>query len=194
MNKKKGLIILTLTGILAIITGVVLMFISSVQKDQKEMNDRMKKINTIYNQFKTDMEEINTERDNIHKEFLDTIYYDTFLQNETNYRKKIYYYEKNVTSLSKQYTKLKEYCKLGIYYSSSDTNSKCNAFQIGYEQLINTLVDDINKYNNNIQLYNKWAKDNNIESQLELYETKKTYIDFNKDGNYSGKEDNDNEE
>ena len=181
---------LVLLGIVSIVVGLIIMFISNIKKDQEEMNQRMTKISSKYETFKTEVEKINTERDSMHKDFLDTIYYETFEENETNYKKRLYEYEKNVTNLSKANTTLKEYCKNGIYYSSSDINSKCNAFNLAYEQLINTFVDDINKYNGNISQYNSWLKEQNIttKKELETYETKKTYIDYNKDGQYSGKE------
>lgn len=194
MSNKKTILILVLLGILSIIVGFILMFISNIKKDQQEMNNRMSKINTKYEKFKKEIEKINIERDSLHKDFLDTIYYDSFATNELKYRKSLNNYEKEVTELSKNNSDLKEYCKLGIYYSSSQTNSKCNAFQLAYEQLINTLVDDINQYNDNINKYNNWLKEQNNTTApaIEIYKTKKTFIDYNKDGQYSGKEDNDN--
>ncbi len=190
MSNKKSTLILILLGILSIVLGFIILFISNIKKDQQEMNRRMTKIGSKYDTFKNKVEEINVVRDNLHKEFLDTIYYETFSENELKYRKSLYNYEKQVTDLSKKNSTLKEYCKSGIYYSSSDVNNKCNAFNLAYEQLINTFVDDVNKYNGNIAQYNKWLKEQNKNEseKIENYETKKTYIDYNKDGQYSGKE------
>lgn len=190
MSNKKTTLILVLLGIVSIVVGLIIMFISNIKKDQEEMNQRMTKISSKYETFKTEVEKINTERDSMHKDFLDTIYYETFEENEAKYKKRLYEYEKAVTDLSKANTTLKEYCKNGIYYSSSDINSKCNAFNLAYEQLINTFVDDINKYNGNISQYNSWLKEQNntTKKKLETYETKKTYIDYNKDGKYTGRE------
>ncbi len=190
MSNKKSTLILILLGILSIVLGFIILFISNIKKDQQEMNRRMTKIGSKYDTFKNKVEEINVVRDNLHKEFLDTIYYETFSENELKYRKSLYNYEKQVTDLSKKNSTLKEYCKSGIYYSSSDVNNKCNAFNLAYEQLINTFVDDVNKYNANIAQYNKWLKEQNKNEseKIENYETKKTYIDYNKDGQYSGKE------
>lgn len=190
MSNKKTILILVLLGIVSIVVGLIIMFISNIKKDQEEMNQRMTKISSKYETFKTEVEKINTERDSMHKDFLDTIYYETFEENEAKYKKRLYEYEKAVTDLSKANTTLKEYCKNGIYYSSSDINSKCNAFNLAYEQLINTFVDDINKYNGNISQYNSWLKEQNntTKKELETYETKKTYIDYNKDGKYTGRE------
>ena len=153
------------------------------------MNERIDIIIRDYDKFKKSLEKINKERDEIYKEFLETIYYDTFSKNDTAYKNRLYEYEEKVTNLSKKNKDLKEYCAKGVYYSSSDANSKCNAFNLSYEEMINTFVDDINRYNSNIKKYNKYLDDqNNTEAiRLEKYKTKKNYIDFNQDGEYSGK-------
>lgn len=187
-NKK--VVLLVLIGVVCLITGFVLMFISSVKKDQKELNSRISTIVTSYKKFKNNLEKVNKERDDIHKEFLDTIYYETFQQNDTSYKNKLLAYEENITKLSKNNSKLKEYCNSGVYYSSTDANNKCRAFNLAYEEMINSFVDDISMYNKNINTYNKWLKDKGDTTSiiLEKYKTKKTYIDFNQDGDYSGKE------
>ena len=181
MSNKRTVLILFLLGIVSLISGFILMFISSVKKDQAEMNKRVDTIITQYDKFKKKLEEINEERDNIHKEFLDTVYYETFEKNDTSYKNRLLTYEENITKLSKSFKNMKEYCNSGIYYSSSDANSKCSAFNLAYEEMINSFVDDISAYN--------WlnSQGNTTSLKLEKYETKKTYIDFNSDGDYSGK-------
>ena len=54
----------------------------------------------------------------------------------------------------------------------------------------------INTYNKNITAYNKYLDDegNTTSLKLETYQTKKTYIDYNNDGKYSGKEESDKNE
>ena len=196
MNNKKVCLILVLLGVVSIIAGTVLMFISSIKKDQAELNSRISVIDKDYEVFKTKLEEINKTRDEIHQEFLDTIFYETFATNDTAYKNKLLEYEENITNLSKNNKKLKEYCNSDVYYSSSDTNNKCSAFNLAYEEMINSFVDDISKYNNNINEYNKWldSQGNTTSIKLEEYKTKKTYIDFNKDGDYSGKGDSNDEQ
>lgn len=190
MSNKKTALILFLLGIVSLITGFILMFISSVKEDQEEMNKRAVEITTKYKKFKAELIKVNDERDLLHKEVLDTIYYESFEKNDTSYKNRLLTYEENITNLSKSYKKMKEYCNSGIYYASSDANSKCVAFNLSYEQMINTFVDDISMYNSNIDKYNKWLDEQGTTTSLKLqkYETKKTYIDFNKDGEYSGKE------
>ena len=192
MSNKKHILILVLLGILSIIVGFILMFITNIKEDQQQLNNNISKINKDYDSFKKDIEEVNKTRDELHKNILDTVYYESFESSENEYKRALYNYEKAVTDISKKYTNLKGYCEIGIYYSSSDANSKCNAFNLGYEQLINTFVDDINMYNNNVKKYNSWLdeqQNTTSKKKLEGYKTKKTYIDYNKDGEYSGKED-----
>lgn len=194
--KKKRVLIVVLIGITLIIWGIITLFISSVKKDQKEMNSRMETIITEYTKFSENIEKFNEERDNIHSSFLDDVFYETLEQNDVEYKNKLYDYEKKLSSISKETKRIREYCKSGIYYSSSDVNNKCNSFKQGYEEMVNYFVEDINLYNKNIADYNKWLdSEGKTESiKLEPYNTSKKYIDYNKDGEYSGKGENDEKE
>lgn len=124
------------------------------------------------------------------------MYYETLTQNDTAYKTKLTDYETQVAKISQSTKTIREYCKDGIYYSSSDVNNKCNSFKLGYEEMVNSFVDDINTYNKNITAYNKYLDDegNTTSLKLETYQTKKTYIDYNNDGKYSGKEESDKNE
>ena len=190
MSDKKKVIVIFLLGMISLITGFILLFISNLKQDQKEMNNRISIIIKQYDKFSSELEKVNTTRDELHNDFLDTIYYDTFEKNDTSYKNRLLEYEEAVTKISKDNKTLKEYCNSNIYYSSSDANSKCSAFNLAYEQMVHSFVDDINKYNSNITKYNSWLDEqgNTVSLKLEKYKTKKTYIDFNKDGDYSGKE------
>ena len=195
-DKKKLSIILGVVGVALIIFGIILSFISNVKKDQKEMNSRMDTIVTEYSKFEKNIEEFNKTRKSLHEEFLDKVYYETLTQNDTAYKTKITDYETQVAKISQSTKTIREYCKDGIYYSSSDVNNKCNSFKLGYEEMVNSFVDDINTYNKNITAYNKYLDDegNTTSLKLETYQTKKTYIDYNNDGKYSGKEESDKNE
>lgn len=195
-DKKKLSIILGVVGIALIIFGIILSFISNVKKDQKEMNSRMDTIVTEYSKFEKNIEEFNKTRKSLHEEFLDKVYYETLTQNDTAYKTKLTDYETQVAKISQGTKTIREYCKDGIYYSSSDVNNKCNSFKLGYEEMVNSFVDDINTYNKNITAYNKYLDDegNTTSLKLETYQTKKTYIDYNNDGKYSGKEESDKNE
>ena len=190
-KKNKKMKILILIGITCVIWGFVIMFISSVKKDQKEMNSRMDTILKSYDGFRKKIEEFNTMRDTLHTEFLDKVYYETLESNDSEFKNKLKTYEELVSSISVS-TKdnLREYCKDDIYYASSDVNSKCAAFKQGYEEMVNSFVDDINSYNSNLTQYNSWLDSNGKTDsiKLETYQTKKTYIDYNKDGTYSGRD------
>lgn len=190
MSDKKTTLVLLLLGVVSLITGFILMFVSNIKKEQKELNDRIQPIINGYDKFSKELEDINKNRDQIHTDFLDKIYYDTFGQNNQEYKKRLINYEKQVTNLYKKNKKMISYCKADIYYSSIDANSKCQSFNLAMEQMINVFVEDISLYNKNIDSYNKYLTDNhNTETpKLEKYNTEKKYIDFNNDGEYSGKD------
>lgn len=191
MKKNKTIKILIILGITLVVWGFIIMFIGSVKKDQKEMNERMDSIIKAYSKFEKKMDEFNEMRDSLHKEFLDKVYYETLVSQDTGYKNKLKEYEELVSKISLS-TKdnLRKYCVDDIYYSSSDVNNKCASFKLGYEEMVNSFVDDVNRYNSNLVQYNNWLDNNGKKDSihLEAYETKKKYIDYNKDGEYSGKE------
>lgn len=190
-KKNKRTKILVLVGITCVLWGFVIMFISSVKKDQKEMNSRMDTILSSYDKFSKKITEFNTMRDTLHTEFLDKIYYTTLESKDAEFKNKLKTYEELVSNISVS-TKdnLRKYCKDDIYYASSDVNSKCAAFKQGYEEMVNSFVDDINSYNNSLTQYNAWldSEQKTDSIKLEIYQTKKKYIDYNNDGNYSGRD------
>lgn len=192
-DKKKGKIIkvLVLLGITLIIWGLIMAFIGSVKKDQKEMNSRMKIITDSYKKFETKIEEFNTMRDSLHKEFLDKVYYETLATQDVDFKNKLKVYEELVSNISlSTKNNLRKYCVDGVYYSSSDVNSKCDAYKQGYESMVNSFVDDVGRYNQNLTEYNKWLDSQGMTevARLQEYTTKKKYIDYNKDGMYSGRD------
>lgn len=194
-KKNKTIKILVILGITCVVWGFIVMFISGVKKDQKEMNNRMDTILKSYKQFQKKLNEFSKMRDELHTEFLDKVYYETLATQDTGFKNKLKDYEELVSKISLS-TKdnLRKYCVDDIYYSSSDVNSKCAAYKTEYEQMVNSFVDDINRYNNNITQYNNWLDNNGQKDSLHLdvYKTNKKYIDYNKDGEYSGKEDENN--
>ena len=188
--KNKKVKILVLIGITCIIWGLILMFVSSVKKDQKEMNARMDKIVNSYDKFSKKIEEFNTMRDSLHTEFLDKVYYEKLETQDTDFKNKLKTYEELVSSISlSTKNNLRKYCQDNVYYSSSDVNNKCAAYKQAYEEMVNSFVDDINTYNSNIDQYNKYLDTQGATNalRLEKYQTKKQYIDYNKDGTYSGR-------
>lgn len=188
--KNKKVKILVLIGITCIIWGLILMFVSSVKKDQKEMNARMDKIVNSYDKFSKKIEEFNTMRDSLHTEFLDKVYYEKLETQDTDFKNKLKTYEELVSSISlSTKNNLRKYCQDNIYYSSSDVNNKCAAYKQAYEEMVNSFVDDVNTYNSNIDQYNKYLDTQGATNalRLEKYQTKKQYIDYNKDGTYSGR-------
>lgn len=191
MKKNKTIKVLIILGITCLVWGLIIMFISSVKKDQKEMNNRMDTILKSYKQFQSKLKEFTKVRDDLHNEFLDKVYYETLASQDTGFKNKLKDYEELVSKISlSTKNNLRKYCVKDIYYSSSDVNSKCAAYKLEYEQMVNSFIDDVNRYNDNITTYNNWLDSNGQSDSLHLkgYSTSKKYIDYNKDGEYSGRE------
>ena len=83
----------------------------------------------------------------------------------------------------------KENCK-DVYFPNADTNTKCQTYAITYEEMVNSVINDIKQVNQNIEDYNKYNEENNTGiPPIQKYNTTKKYIDFNNDKEYAGKED-----
>lgn len=87
--------------------------------------------------------------------------------------------EQHIINVRNNVLQLDKYCN-GKMYSSSSVNEICFNYQKYYEQMVNSFVSDVTYINRMIQ----------YDNSLKLYQSSefKNYIDYNKDGVYSGKE------
>lgn len=185
MKKKTKIIIIT--SIIIIILLIIGTFIVSMRKDKKKTNQVMDLILKDSKKFEDSVVSFNENRDNVYKTVFVETYYDTIKESYETWNNQLKDYEKTVDQIEKNSKNLKKYCN-GMYYSKAEVNQKCNDFTSLYEELINTFVSDITSYNQIIKEYNEYMKENNSNETLNTYDTKKKYIDYNKDKDYSGKE------
>lgn len=184
--KKKYLIIII--SIVLIISGLISFFIISFQNDKKETIKRMSQVEKNYTKFLSEATKFDDTREDIYNTIFNDTYYDAIIENDSTYKTKFSNYELLVDSIKKETNKLKELCT-NVYYPDSTINSKCSAYTLTYEEINNYFVTDTILYNDYITKSNSYAE----SSKLLNYNTKKKYIDFNKDNKYLGKEAKENE-
>ena len=80
---KKQIIVLSTLGTVLIIVGLVLNFGVGLKQDKEEVNERMTKINTTYEQFRKDTETFSNTRDHIYDNVFSELYFETLNQNIT---------------------------------------------------------------------------------------------------------------
>ena len=182
-SKKIGLAILMIS-IVMIISGTVCAFVVSLKADREATQARMLVVNDEFENFNQSVSAFETEREALYTQYLGNVFYDTLAKDDTMLKEKLSNYESVVDGIAKQVKTMDGLCK-DVYYPDSSVNSKCSDYKLVYEQVMNYFVSDVGVYNNTIKTFNEqYAKNNKLVN----YETKKDYVDFNKDGAFDGKE------
>ena len=184
--KKIAMAMMTLSFIL-IISGGVSSFVLGLQRDKEEIYNRINDVNDEFEVFSTNTSVFENFRDELYNVVLSNVYYDTMYDEDKSVKNKLSNYENLVDELTKNTKKLDKLCT-DVYYPDSKVNTKCNNYRSIYEQVVNYFVSDINVYNNNVNKYNEYQKNNNSILRVDKYKTSKKYIDYNGDKEFDGKE------
>ena len=184
MSKK--IIIAILLVIFIVIGSFVYLFIDSIKEDQQITKEKAKEIISAYEKFDSNIhafaalrEEYYTSRENT--------FLEEFSENTKSWDDLISRYEKSVKDIENSSKILKDSCK--VKFADVRVSTKCTNFTANYEAAMNYYLTDIKGYNKTVEEYNKWANENGKnklnEGKFPVY---KDYIDFDKDGEYFGKE------
>ncbi len=187
MKGKVVSYVLFAIGLVMIIAGGVSSFLIGLRTDQSLMNKRMNVVTDQFEDFSTNTSIFENERDSIYTEVLNNVYFDTMASTDQVVKTRLSNYENMVDEIGKQAVEMKKLCK-DVYYPDSSINSKCSNYEAIYEQVVNYFVSDVNVYNANIKKFNEYQKGLGSPIALTEYKTEKKYVDYNKDGNYDGKE------
>ena len=187
MNYKKiAMGMMTLSFIL-IISGGVSSFVLGLKKDKDEIYNRINEVNDEFEVFSTNTSVFESKRDDLYNVVLSNVYYDTMYDEDNKVKNEISNYEHLVDELTKNTKKLDRLCN-DVYYPDSKVNTKCNNYKSIYEQVVNYFISDIKVYNDNVNKYNEYQKENNSDLRVDKYKTDKKYIDYYNDKEYDGKE------
>lgn len=186
-NKKIAYFLMTLSFVM-IISGGVSSFVINLKADKEETYNRMNDVSNTFEVFSTNTSIFENYRDELYNTVLSNVYYDSLFLEDTNIKNKLSNYENLVDQLKKNTLILNKLCD-DIYYPKSDINNKCHNYKSIYEQVVNYFVSDINVYNKNVVKYNEYQRNNGSSYSIEKYNTKKSFIDYNKDNKFDGKED-----
>lgn len=187
MNSKKIAYLMMTLSFVMIISGGVSSFVISLKNDQKETQNRMNEVSDVFEVFSTNTSVFEAFRDELYNSFLSNISYDSMYIEDVNVKNKLSNYENLVDQLKKNTLSLNKLCD-EVYYPKSDVNSKCHNYKSIYEQVVNYFVSDIAVYNNNVKKYNEYQANFGSVYNIKEYSTKKSYIDYNGDKKFDGKE------
>lgn len=193
MNKVKSFaVFLFAVSIIMIISGTVSTFIVSLKQDQELTQARMIVVNDTFEEFNAGVSAFELERDSLYTEALGNLYYDTLMNEDVNLKNKLNNYEGIVDEIITKVGEMDNLCK-DVYYPDSEVNNKCKNYKIIYEQVANYFVDDLKLYNSTISEFNTQQTSLGSNVVLGEYKTTKSYVDYNNDGVFEGKEVDSNE-
>ncbi len=184
--KKKIIITIITILVLALITFGIYKFIINFKKDKELTQEKANEIVNEYNKFNNSVLAFVKERDNIYT-LRENTYLEEFSKNTDGWNKLMNTHKQNLENIEKSSKHLKENCT--ITFADPNVNSKCTIFKSTYEAAHNYYISDIKSYNKTVDEYNEWAENNGKNKlnkiKLTIY---KDYIDYDKDGEYFGKE------
>lgn len=187
MNSKKIAYILMIFSVIMIISGGVSSFLIGLKDDRILTLQRIENVKDEFEVFSTNTSAFESYRDELYNVVFNNTYYDTMALYDADVKNKLSNYENLVDQLTKNTNNMSKLCE-DMYYPDSEVNSRCLNYKSIYEQVVNYFVSDIKVYNGNIDNFNQYQVSLNSGLQLQHYETKKTYIDYNNDKKFDGKE------
>lgn len=185
-NRKIAYVLMTMSFVM-IVAGGMSSFVINLKADKDATYKRMDDVSDAFENFSANTSVFEEYRDNLYNSTLGNLTYDTMYRQDKDIKNSLSNYENLVDELKKNTGYLDRLCE-DVYYPNSEVNNKCYNYKSIYEQVVNYFVSDINVYNNSVDKYNSYQAGLNINSKLAKYTTKKTYIDYNKDKKFDGKE------
>lgn len=185
--KKVLSIMFLVSGIVSLGTGLGLMYKNESDR-QKALEALKTSIVNDYEDFKVKVEIFSEERTTVY-ENLNKITYLVDIKN--NYDSLINEYKKYEQTL-KEIDEVSSSLKVNCFeeeFKEITINNKISAFVINYEQAVNYFIQDVNKFNEKVRLYNEYVKSNQVTDVVELkeYESSYTkYVDVNDDEVFEG--------
>lgn len=186
---KKSLKIIGIFVIICIILFCLgWVWAKGLKEDQAQTKEKMKEVLDAYPTFNENIEKFSDKR-NILYEYKEDLYFETLSENVDVWNKFMEEYALGIKNIESSSKKLKANCN--IQYGDVNTNSKCTAFIANYEAAHNYYISDVTMYNELVNSYDDWNKEHggkySTVNKAE-YPVYKDYIDFDKDGEYFGKE------
>ena len=179
----KKYLVIAFVIIIVIVLGFIIFFFKGILDDSKNTGSRVLEIKNLYTKLDDNVELYNASRGELSSLFKD-IYIDSIdekysdivllLDKEQDYVKQ----SKDIV------LSLDSYCNDNIY-NDSDVSKICKDYLGVYEEMVNVYIEDYHHVNSLVDEYSKKnpGKIDNYES-----DDYTDYIDYDKDGVYSGKE------
>ena len=177
MSKKT--LVIALLGMLTTIILLIAIVLFSINNQEEQLQENMKKINSNYAGFSTNI----TDNDAIKKDLIEKLEnysIDTFEDELGDYDRILKKYDKNIKYLDSLVEDMEKRCK--HKYEDVNTQMLCKGYAGLYETTVNKYIVNVKKYNEKVEEYNQ-NKNKNIKTHEMVHND---YIDYDKDGKYKG--------
>lgn len=169
---KKNKLILVVVTILMIILGIILgifKIIDSIKKDNLKIEQQIKEINEYYNNLDESASLFNSNKEQFDK-LMNNMYYVNVKEDNEKVLKVLEEYDEIISKIIDSSKNLENRCN--IYYKDIEVMQKCNSYKISYESAMTIFKEDIKRYNNFVDNYNKWTEDNNNYNKISSFVSK----------------------
>ena len=178
MKRKKELIIGII--VIVILTLISIIIISAIRTSKENKNDT-KVIESSYALLTENIKEYNEIRTK-YTGMLGDLFLEDYQDKHDDFVDLLTEYNKNMQRIDLSITNINLKCNR--LYKNSNVNKICKSYKEVYEKVVNLYVSDLNNYNSTVKKYNEYK--NEKVSLFEMIHDE--YIDYNKDGNYEGRE------
>ena len=189
---------LKIIGIVVLIIAVIFIgawfWVLGLQKDQEATKIKMDDIKEAYPNFNKVVDEFSSLRNQFYT-YKEDLYLDTLKTNADAWNTFMNTYALGIQKVEDAAKVLKDNCN--IEYGDISVSTKCDVFKANYEAAHNYYISDVKLYNQMIDEYDKYNLENGgtfAKVNKAEYKVYKDYIDYDKDGEYFGKEVTENEE
>ena len=163
---KKNKIIIIIVVVLLILSGIgfgIYKIIDSVKQDSLKVQAQVEEINEYYDSLNNNAKLFN-EKKQEYDTLMDKMYYTTVSKYNSEVLKVLKEYDAIIKNIIEDGNNLQEKCS--VYYRDADTMQKCNSYKISYESAMNVFISDVKRYNNFVENYNKWTKENTSYKEI----------------------------
>ncbi|MBQ6539071.1 MAG: hypothetical protein IJL76_02205 [Bacilli bacterium] len=180
IGERKTIYVLVALSFLMIFGGAFSCYIDGLKKDHEMVSKRAVDVNNTYEELSTNVSLFEDEREKLYGTSLNETYFDNFYKTNGEILEKLSNFESMVNEIEKKVNIMNSLCD--SYYMDASVNNKCSNYKLIYEQVNNYFVSDIDNYNKNVKTYNLV----NV-NRVNVYQTNRKYIDYNKDKTIDGK-------
>lgn len=187
MKKVWIFIGITLVIVILIFT-VISLWYQGFKEDKKETAVIVKKIDENYKIFDEKVSQFSNLRNDFYTK-KENLYYENLATEASEWNNFKSSYENAIKVLESSASYLKKHCD--VTYGDIGARTKCMNFKANYEAAQNYYLTDVKVYNDLANSYNKWNLVNgSVYSTMNKLDkvVYKDYIDYDKDGEYFGKE------